>query len=241
MKKIFVALSCAMFAFMANAQDFQFGVEAGYDHSFWKYKQEGQQFGHRMDASGKDGLDGFHIGPVVKYNFDENIALRAGLFYHYAGTCEEISSFDGESWSKPVKIGLREQNLQLPINFMYTWNINDKIGLFGFVGPKLDFGLALKEVEKDQDVKFNMYNGNVRHDGEKVSDYDVEGSIDRFDVKVNFGVGVNFCENFYAQIGADFGLLNRYKKDDVDNAKDGGFDKWKMNNNSLQLSVGYYF
>ncbi len=123
-------LSCALLAVAANAQDLRFGVEAGYNATFEKSKVKFMG----SKTSDSECMSGFNLGPVMKYNFDDNMGLKAGLLYHYAG-----------------KDKTRMHDIQIPVDFVYTLNC----GLYFMVGPKFNIGAALyQKVDGGDNVNY---------------------------------------------------------------------------------------
>ena len=242
MKKITLFFAMALAALSVSAQGLKFGAEIGYAHDIMKMKIGG--------LKGSDGINGIQVGPVLHYGFDEHLGIKTGLLYKYAG--EKVLEINDYKTSK------RFHDLTIPVQFVYTHNFSDNFGIYGFVGPKLNLGLSYIDRNKEEKVyKYNHYNGKAKFDGEDVSDKNHEGDTKRFDVKLGFGVGVNFLKNFYGQLSIDFGLLNRIKDnkdaelmqlddddwywDDDDDYYDIDDADVKMHMNAFQLSVGYYF
>jgi len=229
---LFALATLASSVFTASAQDVKFGLEAGYDHDFWKASVGGFKESF--------GLNGVHFGPMLFVDFDKGLGIRTGLQYRYCGGSPD-NSFLGDS----EKAKLRSHNIDIPIQLSYTYMINRNFGIYGFAGPKIELGISAVEVEKEGKNKttYNLYTGKTKYkiNGQKVDSEDVntEGELKRFDLKMGIGVGACY-QNMYFQFGFDFGMLNRYKTQKSAMGWDTAFNT-KLHNHTLQVSVGYKF
>lgn len=89
--------------------------------------------------------------------------------------------------------------LNLPIRGKYKLYINDNFGFFGYAGPLFSFGFAANE--KIGSIAFDLYGD--------------DGILNRFDIKLGFGVGVELSKRFAFRVGCDWGLFNISTVDNV--------------------------
>ena len=123
--------------------------------------------------------------------------------------------------------------LSVPIHFKYTFDIVPMFGINIFVGPTLSFGLAANNKmtvtgdvagnNVNGSVTYNAYSGKFRSENlSGISDQIIEtinrnmpqNRMNRFDVLMGGGVGLDLLRFITVKGGFDYGLMNRLKDDD---------------------------
>ena len=174
------------------------------------------------DESDGDSLNGFYIEAEYNFNLlDEQwgtLGIQPGIRYTFAGESEKA-----ELYGEKVRLSVAEHYLDIPVQVKYGYEvISSKLNINAFAGPVFSIGLAsiVKASTDDSVVKANAY---------KDSDYG------RFDLKIGVGVGVDLFENLNVKVGYNFGLLNRYTGEQIDEYK------YKIHTGVFYVGVGYNF
>ena len=174
------------------------------------------------DESESSSLNGFYIEAEYNFNLlDEQwgtLGIQPGIRYTFAGESEKA-----ELYGEKVRLSVAEHYLDIPVQVKYGYEvISSKLNINAFAGPVFSIGLAsiVKGSTDDSVVKANAY---------KDSDYG------RFDLKIGVGVGVDLFENLNVKVGYNFGLLNRYTGEQIDEYK------YKIHTGVFYVGVGYNF
>lgn len=174
------------------------------------------------DESERSSLNGFYIETEYNFNLlDEQwgtLGIQPGIRYTFAGESEKA-----ELYGEKVRLSVAEHYLDIPVQVKYGYEvISSKLNINAFAGPVFSIGLAsiIKGSTDDSVVKANAY---------KDSDYG------RFDLKIGVGVGVDLFENLNVKVGYNFGLLNRYTGEQIDEYK------YKIHTGVFYVGVGYNF
>ena len=174
------------------------------------------------DESESSSLNGFYIETEYNFNLlDEQwgtLGIQPGIRYTFAGESEKA-----ELYGEKVRLSVAEHYLDIPVQVKYGYEvISSKLNINAFAGPIFSIGLAsiVKGSMDDSVVKANAY---------KDSDYG------RFDLKIGVGVGVDLFEKLNVKVGYNFGLLNRYTGEQIDEYK------YKIHTGVFYVGVGYIF
>lgn len=213
MKKIyFILVAAAMF--VAVDAKAQLGVGVGYNLLNTTTTV--------ADESESSSLNGFYIEAEYNFNLlDEQwgtLGIQPGIRYTFAGESEKA-----ELYGEKVRLSVAEHYLDIPVQVKYGYEvISSKLNINAFAGPVFSIGLAsiVKGSTDDSVVKTNAY---------KDSDYG------RFDLKLGIGVGVDLFEKLNVKVGYNFGLLNRYTGEQIDEYK------YKIHTGVFYVGVGYNF
>ena len=190
MKKFFAISILALATLSMNAQDFKkfrFGPTAG------------------LNVAKATSLDasmtiGFNVGARAEYNFSDNFYLGAGLLFTQKGyKWKGIMQNGADLKANPYYI-------EIPINAGYRYNFNDKVSVFGEVGPYIGFGIAGKyKAEGYESAKFFGDEGKVM--AATLFAPGVEPK--RVDFGLGFAAGVEISK-FQVRLGYELGLTNIY-------------------------------
>lgn len=198
------------------------GVDLGYLNSSYRSKAEGSE------VSRSEPMNGFFVGVANDIRLFAGLSIQPGLYYSYlnsSGSEEEIGFKVSDSYT--------EHMLSVPIHFKYTFDIVPMFGINIFVGPTLSFGLAANNKmtvtgdvagnNVNGSVTYNAYSGKFRSENlSGISDQIIEtinrnmpqNRMNRFDVLMGGGVGLDLLRFITVKGGFDYGLMNRLKDDD---------------------------
>lgn len=144
---------------------------------------------------------GFYAGAGLEapvYGID-NFYLDGALLYSYLG------DKDGDMTENM-------HMLNIPLRAKYKIYLSETFGIFGYGGPVASFGLAA-----------NNKSGNLSY-----SLYGSDGILNRVDVKLGIGAGIELSQKIVFKIGYDWGLFNMSSVNGV-----------KMHLNILNIGVSY--
>ncbi len=210
-----------------------FGVSFGYVHS--AYRLSDWATDERNTAA---GLNGFNVGVTKDFTIlDEALYFQTGLMYTYQNKPDNsIDNMFGRV------VGDRDEHyLSIPLKIKYEYNVMDNLSVFVMGGPTLDAGLSSKMKYRatvggeNLAVEYNFHSGKIKSNSAVLDSYvaPLKNTYRRFDVQLGASAGVRFFEIFEAQIGYDWGLVNKFKGD---NAGD-----LKMRRQQLYISLGLRF
>lgn len=214
------------------------GITFGYVHSAYRLSDWATD-----EVVTSDGLDGIELGftkdfPLVY----EALFLQTGLLYSYLNDSRNMS-----------EAGVRvigdwdEHYLNIPVKVRYEVPVMDKLSVFLAGGPTIVAGLSSSmkyrariDNSVNAAISYNFYSGKIRTN-EGMPDF-IESLIEdqfpetryrRADVQLGASAGVKFLDIFEAQLGYDWGLVNKYRGDTLDDLK--------MRRQQFYISVGVRF
>lgn len=215
------------------------GVEIGYLHSSYRTNLNSDEM---KTAS---PMSGFQVGLMKDMNIVAGLSLQSGLTYSYLNSAEkeEVPMFN-------ITGSYTEHMLNIPIQVKYTFDIIPAFGVYVFAGPTLSLGLAattklsvsgsIAGNTLEGNLKYNAYTNKLKSDNipdeyvNLVNQYLPQDRVmNRFDVLMGGGVGVNIIKFVTVKGGFDYGLLNRLKGDLA--------NVGKLNRMQYYISVGLTF
>ncbi len=185
------------------------------------------------------GLNGFQLGLTKDFTLIDNaLYLQTGLMYTY-----QNQNKNDNSGGVRIVGDWNEHYLSIPVKVKYEFPVLENLSVFVMAGPTVSEGLDSKIKYRatvgglNAAVSYNCYNGKVRTNSDAL-DGILEGNFPdiryrRFDVQVGASAGVRFFNIFEAQIGYDWGLINKYRDDHNDDLK--------LRGQQLYISVGMRF
>lgn len=216
MKKLFLAIA-ACFAIGASAQsNIQWEGVAGLNLS---------------NYGGLGSKPGFHLGAKAEFglpSISDGVYLNAGALFSLEGYKVDFMGIASAKANAAF--------LDIPIHMGYRYTINDKVAVFGEVGPYVAVGLFGK-VSSSVDFMDGV-------EGEKINTFD---SMKRFDIGAGLKFGVEFLQKYTLSIGYDWGFMNLAKDDagaeDEWSDEDYGDDELNssLKSKNLMISIGYKF
>ncbi|MDE6190576.1 MAG: PorT family protein [Muribaculum sp.] len=225
MKKFIFAAALIAASVSMNAQDYN-RVALSYDYTGLNFNKEMDMFG--TDKAETLGTNGFGLNYIHGFGVANNMFVEAGANVDFLFGSRTEKYVGGEYTFKTQNI-----NLQVPVNFVYRFNITEGVSIDPYVG--LNFKLHFSERFKDGDGEDDKWM-SVFDDGEDAMD-GKDYTWNRFQMGWHVGVGVNY-ERYYlgVQVGTDF--IPAYSHD----FKYGGESyKCKVNTTNVKVSLGYTF
>lgn len=175
-----------------------------------------------LQVSKEAPSNGFVLGAAYDVMFANSLGVSLGLDYALTFG-DKIPTIMGLSFDNVTH---NIHTLELPIRLVYEYPIEDDLSVFAFAGPKLAFDLAWKGKETYGNItkKVDMYDKDV---------------IYRFNLLLGPGLGARY-RNFQIKLGYDWGLLNRYNKNNKFSVE-GFTPDVKINNNNFYVMLGLVF
>ena len=177
-----------------------------------------------LQVSKEAPSNGFVLGAAYDVMFANSLGVSLGLDYAltFGDKIPKIMGLSFENVTHNI------HTLELPIRLVYEYPIEDDISVFAFAGPKLAFDLSWKGKETYGGITktFDMYDKDV---------------IYRFNLLLGPGLGARY-RNFQIKLGYDWGLLNRYNKNNKAVQLQGGLTPdVKLNTNNFYVMLGLVF
>ncbi|MBE8724086.1 porin family protein [Flavobacterium hungaricum] len=212
MKKYIIILGTLFLSAAAAAQTekVKMGIKAGLNLSTLTYDE------NELNSSEKTG---FTAGIMVEIPVVKNFSLQPELLYSQQGTKTSFSDPDvtNSNYNGTLKLNY----LNIPVMLKY-YLIQ---GLSVQAGPQI--GILLKANNKYQD----NFLGYENKESLNLKEYS-----SGIDTSVNFGLGYQFKEKFYADLRYNISYSNVFKKGDVNH-----FISNDMKNRVFQITIGYFF
>lgn len=195
---------------MSQNQKVKIGVKAGLNISSLAFDE------NEMNSSSRTG---FTAGVMVEIPLAKNFSLQPELLYSQQGG--KTSFFDSEVTNSNYKGTLELNYLNIPLMLKY-YVVK---GLSVQAGPQI--GILLKANNKYED----NFLGYENHESFNLKDYSTG-----IDTSVNFGLGYQFKDKFYADLRYNISYSNVFKDGDANY-----FINQDMKNRVFQISLGYFF
>lgn len=214
MKRLLTAAIICVAAHTVSAQT-SFGVKAGGNMSFLKYKVESESLNYTWNGS----RAGFQVGGVAQIGIAENFAVQTELLFLMKG----VKDLEPDGL-EDIKIDTKTFAIDLPVTFIYRAN-----GFFGGLGPNLSYGVSSKLKVEDSDTEYDLYSTK----NEAV-----------FFSQKRFEVGANILAGYKLKNGLAFSLNYVQGLTDGSNANkeiEEQDAKINMRSSYLGLSIGYFF
>jgi len=163
--------------------------------------------------------------------------ISAGIDWVQKGARETV--YDGSLTMDDVTYKIQSHYFELPIHVGFRYNVLEKLGFYGEVGPYFAFGFTGKEktlYENDlYDDTHNMLFGKHFGGG------NIRG-IQRFDCGFGFRIGAEYNNQYSLNIGYDWGFTDMYTdKYRKAYSTATGFKLDKLKNHNLSVTFGYRF
>ena len=217
LKKIMLLFVVTVFSVSITAQN-KLSVNLGYlnNNITLKTSLGGVQVSKEAPSNG------FVVGAAYDVMFANSLGVSLGLDYALTFG-DKIPTIMGLSFDNVTH---NIHTLELPIRLVYEYPIEDDISVFAFAGPKLAFDLSWRGKETYGGITktFDMYDKDV---------------IYRFNLLLGPGLGARY-RNFQIKLGYDWGLLNRYNKNNKFSVE-GFTPDVKINNNNFYVMLGLVF
>lgn len=187
MKKIILTL--ALVAAAATSAMAQFSVGAGYLSQTSKYSLS--------SSTTSSTANGFYAGADADYNLGAGLSVVPGIYYGYLSS---DASYLGLANSTT-----KSHYIAVPVNFKYSIAPIEMLKVFAYAGPQFELGVSSKTTTSALGVSTSLDN------------YGDDGSLNRFNISLGLGLGVDVSDIVRINGGYSWGLLNMLK-DAGDNA-----------------------
>ncbi len=184
MKK--VILTFALIAAAATSAMAQIEVGAGYLSQTAKYSWS--------SSSTNTTSNGFYAGADVDYELGTGLSLVPGVYYGYLSSDASYLGVAGST--------TKNHYVAVPVNVKYSIAPIDMFKVFAYAGPRFEFGVSSKTTASALGVSTTLDN------------YGDNGSLNRFNVSLGVGLGVDVSDLVRVSGGYSLGLLNMLKNGD---------------------------
>lgn len=227
MKKVlFAAALLVVGVSVASAEGYN-RVAVSYDHTNLNFNKEASWWSDKSETA---GLNGFGLNYIHGFGVAENMFVETGANVDFLfGNKSEKDEGD------KYETKFQNINLQVPVNYVYRFNIADGVSIDPYVGLnfKLHFTGKYKEEDTIDGEKEAGKWVNVFDDGEGDDAIGKDRTWNRFQMGWHVGVGCNYDKYYLGvQVGTDF--IPAYSHD---------FEgvKPKINTLDVKVSLGYTF
>ena len=234
MKKLLIAAALLVGgASVASAEGYN-RVAVSYDLSTLSFNKDASYW---EDKSESVGLNGFGINYIHGFGVAENMFVEAGANLDFLfGSKGEKETDDDVYWDED-KTKFQNINIQVPVNFVYRFNVAEGVSIDTYVGLNFKFHFTNKYKEEytcsDSEYNesgewINLFNDDEKNMGDK------DATWNRFQMGWHVGVGCNY-QRYYlgVQFGTDF--IPAYSHNYGE-----GYEP-KVNTSNLKVSLGYTF
>jgi Outer membrane protein beta-barrel domain len=202
-------LLCATVA--AQTDKVKIGVKAGLNISSLTSNE------NELESTDKTG---FTAGIMADISLAKNFSIQPEVVFSQQGMKFSYSDLDVKNSHYNSTIGLNYLNIPILLKYFIVK------GLSVQVGPQI--GILLKASNKYQD----NFLGYENHETFNLSDY-----ANGFDTSVNFGLGYQFKNKFYADLRYNISYSDIFKNASADTY----IINSDMKNRVFQITFGYFF
>ena len=214
------------------------------------FNASGMKGAQMIDAQGHtqkfDGKIGVNLGFKFEYMLPnaKGTYINAGIDWTQKGARKKFidtaTDVNGDHGTPKVNHKWQAHYLELPIHAGYRYNINEKFGVYGEIGPYFAIGVTGKNRFKPTD---DMYeDSHTMFFGKKFDDLNKK-AIQRFDCGFGFRIGGEYNNQYSFNLAYDFGFTDIYT--------DKYRTEWKKNhlgaslpnlkNHNFTITFGYRF
>ncbi len=243
MKKVlFAAALLVAGVSVASAEGYN-RVAVSYDHTSFSFNDN---LKHDEAVDGF-GVNGFGLNYIHGFGLSESLPMFlevGGNINFNFGSKDWGDKIEEEGyWAQPQR-KFQNINLQVPVNFVYRFDVADNISLSPYVGINFKYNFVSKYKSK---IDTNIPNSLLDEAGISAKDLegdwmnmydkkDMDGSEytwNRFQMGWHVGVGCNYTRYYLGvQFGTDFIPAYSEEYEGV---------KYKVNTANLKVSLGYTF
>ena len=164
----------------------------------------------------KNGV-GVSGGFIVNVPLVANLYVEPGLNFYYNANGYKKTPDD------VLHHSVRESGMRVPVVLGYHFDFTPDVNLAVFVGPELQVGFSC-------DDYYTATNNGKHFARNMYSDGYGTNQRNRVSCNLKFGVGFNFCQNYYAGVEGSVGLTNLSAYDGV-----------HYKQNRVGVTLGYNF
>lgn len=192
-----------------------------------------------------NNLYGIKAGLVYETTFIKGFGLQMGINYTIgakAGKWETASN----STIHQTKKDYVYQQIEIPIDWQYKFEIAKETYLVLYTGPTIQYGISFNQ--KNFDKNINVLSGDIATTSVTTNRYrvsqDKDDKLDYGRLNITWGLGAGLqYQRYFLRAGYDFGIYNPYKDrfyntSESDSSlgwyRKGRFDQWS-------IKLGIYF
>lgn len=194
MKKLFLSLAVAS-SIAAGSAMAQISVGAGYLNQTTSTTV--------LSNTAKGSSNGFYAGADFSCPIVAGLSVDPGVYYGLLMSKDDIFGLGfmtGDTQS---------HYLYIPVNIRYNFHVLDFLDVFAFAGPRFNVGLASSTTWKVLDIEH------------KTDNYGEDSSLQRFDLALGAGIGVDLFQTIRIKFGYDWGMLDINKTDEIKTVNSG--------------------
>lgn len=238
MKQVLLSFAALALSSGAMAQ-VSIGAKAGVNYNIWSVA-EGDQFPTGADKPESSSGIGFHLGGYMEYAFSDNLAFRPELLFSTHGVKDDLdetyteTDIFGNSYTVSTTGESKVNASYLEVPLLLAYKPSEAFGIH--FGPVVAFRMGFgQESEGTSSTTIGGQTTSTSFSSDTSEDTGVQG--------LDFGLAAGFA--YELESGLNFGF--RYCRsltttnDDSENGVLGSTDFIKINQNVLQVSVGYTF
>lgn len=224
----------------ASAQDYN-RVAISYDNTHYGYNKDAKE---RDEVDPSFATNGFGLNYIHGFSLSKNLPMflevGGNINFNFYSKTDKVVMFDDPY---EFKSQFQNINLQIPVNFVWRFNVVEDFTIAPYVGVNFKFNFVSKQrayaegdwedkAEEDEAKKWtNLFSDSKEDMGSK--DY----TWNRFQMGWHVGVNFQYTQwNLGVQYGTDFIPAYSHKF-----SEEGFSAKPAVNTGNLKLSVGYTF
>ncbi len=214
MKRIILTL--ALVAAAATSAMAQFSVGAGYLNQTAKTTTTVSS----TSSSNSVTSQGFYLGADAAYSLGYGLSVVPGIWYGYLTN----NNANGVAGIASTSAKTNSHYIAVPVNVKYGIGLGEMLNAFVYAGPQFELGIASKTT--------TTVGALGTSSSSTLDNYGDNGSLNRFNISLGAGVGVDVAEMIRVNFGYHYGLLNMYK---------GSSDNVKVNNSYWSVGAAFLF
>lgn len=233
MKKFIVVAAALLMGLQANAQLI---FNGGYLHETQKTTIKEKVDDKDTEIKGAEVLDGFYLGAKYRIGLDgvaEGLSVAPGANFSFMfGRHNKL----GEKDFIDDKARMNQIALNIPVHVQYVYEFTPDFKLEAWAGPTFQLGLFDTVVDSDDNptLIFDRYKAMELSSFEELFGtglgYRNQAALNRINLLLGLGIGVEVAERVHVNIGYDFGVLNLSTANNE-----------KVTRDYLRVGIGYNF
>lgn len=210
MKKFIVVAAALLMGLQANAQLI---FNGGYLHETENTSIKEND----TELKGTDVLDGFYLGAKYRIGLDgiaEGLSVAPGANFSFMfGRHNSLDDKD----IMDNRARMNQIALNIPVHVQYMYEFTPDFKLEAWAGPTFQLGLFDTVIDSDDNpsILFNRYKvvdpSGIFGDaiGTLINEnYRNQAALNRINLLLGLGIGVEVAERVHVNVGYDFGVLN---------------------------------
>ena len=238
MNKVLLSIAAVALAGSTMAQ-VNIGAKAGLNYNIWSVS-EGDQFPAGADKPESSSGIGFHLGGYMEYAFSDNLAFRPELLFSTHGVKDDLdetfteTDIFGNSYTVSTTGESKVNVSYIEVPLLLAYKPSEAFGIH--FGPVVAFRMGFGQ--ESEGTSSTTIGGQTTS-----SSFSIDTTEDTGVQSLDFGLAAGFA--YELESGLNFGF--RYCRslsttnDGTDNGVLGSTDNVKINQNVMQVSIGYTF